>query len=78
MKQYDHKKIEKSRPSSARASAGKQKEYDHRKLERKWQVVWDKQKLYKTSDTNKGEKMYVCILSKRMLGLYNKWLESIK
>lgn len=26
----------------------------------------------------KGEKMYVCILSKRMLGLYNKWLESIK
>jgi leucyl-tRNA synthetase len=59
MKRYDHKKIEKSWPSSARASAGKQKEYDHRKLERKWQVVWDKQKLYKTSDTNKGEKMYV-------------------
>jgi len=26
----------------------------------------------------KGEKMYVCILSKRMLGLYSKWLESIK
>ncbi|MDZ4244192.1 MAG: class I tRNA ligase family protein, partial [Candidatus Doudnabacteria bacterium] len=59
MNEYDHKKIEKKWPASAKASAGKQA-YNHRIIERKWQHVWDKQKLYATpKNPRKGKKQYV-------------------
>jgi leucyl-tRNA synthetase len=34
------------------------REYDHKKLEKKWQTIWDKKKIYKTSPAGKN-KMYV-------------------
>lgn len=33
--------------------------YDHIKIEKKWQRKWDKNKIYKTSSSNKGKKMYI-------------------
>ncbi len=54
MRKYEHKKIEKKWPSSAKASDGqakkRMKKYDHRAIERKWQGVWDKKGLNKTPD----------------------------
>ncbi len=35
------------------------KDYDHKKIEKKWQSVWVKKKLYKTSDKSKKPKFYV-------------------
>jgi leucyl-tRNA synthetase len=35
------------------------KEYDHKKIEKKWQTIWEKNKIYKTSDTSKNPKMYI-------------------
>ncbi len=63
MKDNDHSKIEKRRPSSvprkSRATTGKQKEYDHVKIEKKWQKEWSKKKAYKADDTSKKPKQYV-------------------
>lgn len=52
---YDHKKIEKKWPSSAKLRTGKQKEYNHLKIEPKWQTFWEKQKTYQTLPSVKAK-----------------------
>jgi leucyl-tRNA synthetase len=34
------------------------KAYDHKKIEKKWQTVWDKNKIYQASNTSKKKKFY--------------------
>ena len=51
---YNHNKIERKWPSSAKAMAGKQKEYNHLRIEKKWQSAWSKKKIYKTKDPRAG------------------------
>lgn len=36
----------------------KKKEYDHKKIEKKWQVYWDKKKIYQAKTGLKGKKFY--------------------
>ncbi|MDQ5890052.1 MAG: leucyl-tRNA synthetase [Patescibacteria group bacterium] len=59
MKQYDHKKIEKKWPDSAKATTGKQVEYNHKKIEKKWQEKWQQDNLYQTSDFSSKPKCFV-------------------
>ncbi|OGI58101.1 leucine--tRNA ligase [Candidatus Nomurabacteria bacterium RIFCSPHIGHO2_02_FULL_37_45] len=35
------------------------KEYDHKKIEKKWQTIWQENKVYKTLDNSKKKKFYV-------------------
>ena len=37
------------------------KEYDHKKIEKKWQTIWDKQKLYQPKENSKKKKFYSLI-----------------
>ncbi len=59
MKSYNHQKIEKKWPVSAKLRTGKQKEYNHLKIEKKWQLKWETNKTYKTASPNKKKKFYV-------------------
>ncbi len=58
MKNYDHKKIEKKWPASAKLRTGKQKEYNHTKIEKKWQREWDKKKTYSVKNSTKGKAFF--------------------
>src|SRR5215212_7082127 len=35
------------------------KVYDHKKIEKKWQSIWAKKKIYKTSDNSRKKKFYI-------------------
>ncbi|MFA5291347.1 MAG: alpha/beta fold hydrolase, partial [Candidatus Paceibacterota bacterium] len=56
---YDHLKIEKKWPSSAKATDGQASKYDHAKIESKWQKVWRAKKTYKTTDSKGKPKAYI-------------------
>ncbi|MDP1710239.1 MAG: class I tRNA ligase family protein, partial [bacterium] len=55
---YNHNIVEKKWPASAKASAGKQEKYNHAEVESKWQRAWDKEGIYKTSESV-GKKRYI-------------------
>jgi len=55
MRNYDHKKIEKKWPSSAKTMVGKQKEYNHLSIEKFWQKEWEKKKIYEVKNGTKGK-----------------------
>jgi len=60
MKVHDHKKI----PAFAKASDGqgkKMKEYNHTKIERKWQLDWEKKKIFSAVNGSKKPKFYALI-----------------
>ncbi len=56
---YEHSKIEKKWPSSAKATAGQAVKYNHSKIEHRWQKVWSDNKIYQTREGAKKPKAYV-------------------